>query len=120
MESRNKDEVKVLCAAKSEVTETLKDLAETFVWKAVNNSEIGKYWEAVLKNICFLKHLSPTDRTGNWDAHLQVVQTLLRLFQESDSINHLRYDSLYLEQMRRLRIDHPEIHVIFTSGHFVV
>ena len=35
-------------------------------------------------------------------------------------VNYLRYASLYLEQMRRLSIDHPEIHVMFMSGQFVV
>lgn len=35
----------------------LKDLVETFVWSAVYNSEIGKYWDAILKKNCFLKDL---------------------------------------------------------------
>ena len=119
-ESRNKDKVNIICAAKSKVIETLKDLVETFVCKAVKNSEICKYWEAILKNIRFLNDLIAADRTGNWDAHLQAVQNLLPLFRESDSINYLKYASLYLEQMRRLPVDHPEIHVMFMSRHFVV
>ena len=35
----------------------LKDLVETFVWSTVYNSEIGKYWDAILKKNCFLKDL---------------------------------------------------------------
>ena len=35
-------------------------------------------------------------------------------------VNYLRYASLYLEQMRRLSIDHPEIRVMFMSEQFVV
>ena len=120
LESRNKDEVKIICAPKNEVIETLKDLVETFICKAVKNFEICKYWEAILKNIRFLKDLIAADWTGSWDAHLQAVQNLLPLFRESDSINYLRYGSLYLEQMRRLPIHHPEILVTFMSGHFVV
>ena len=67
MESRNKDDVKIIFAAKSEVIETLKDLVETFVSKALNNSEICQYWdwEVVLKNIRFLKDLIAADWTGN-------------------------------------------------------
>lgn len=38
LESRKKKEVKVICAVKSEVIETLKDLVKIFVSKVVNNS----------------------------------------------------------------------------------
>ena len=119
LELRNKDELKIICAAKSEVTETLKDLAEKFVYKAVNSSEICKYWEAFLKITCFLKDLIAADWTGNWDAHLLVVQNLLPLFRENDSINFLRYASIYLQQMRRLPIHHSETHATFMSRHFI-
>ena len=100
LESTNKDKVKIVCATKSEVIETLKDLVGTFVCIAVKNFEIYKYWEAILKDIPFLKDLIAADGTGNWVAHLQAMQNLLPLFRESDSINYLRYASLYLEQMR--------------------
>ena len=80
LESRNKDKIKVICAAKSEVIETKKDLVETFVYKAVKNPETCKYWEAVLKNFPFLKDLIAADWTGNWDAYLQAVQNFLSLF----------------------------------------
>ena len=45
---------------------------------------------------------------------------MLILFRESDSINYLKCVSLVLEQMRRLPIDHREIHLMFMAGHFVV
>ena len=120
LDPRNKHEVKIICTAKSEVIETLKDLVETFFCRAVKNPEICKYWEAILKNIRFLKDLIAVNWTGNWDALLQAVQTFLTLFRGIDSINYLRYATLYLEQMSRLPIDHTEIHVMFMSGHFLV
>ena len=76
----------------------LKYLVETFFCKTVNNSEICKYWEVILKIICFLKDVIAADWTSNWNAHLQVVQNLLPLFRQSDSINYLRYPSLYLNK----------------------
>ena len=39
-EPRNKDEAKIICAAKNEIIETLKELVEKFVRKPVHNSEI--------------------------------------------------------------------------------
>ena len=90
----------IICAAKSEVIETLKNLFGTFVCKVVHNSEIRKNWEAVLKIIHFMKDLIAANWTGNWDVHLQTEQHLIPLFREIYSINHLRYISLYLEKVR--------------------
>ena len=45
------------------------ETVETFACKAADNFEICKYWEAVLKNICFLKDLIVADWIGNWDTH---------------------------------------------------
>ena len=90
----------IICAAKSEVIETLKNLFGTFVCKVVHNSEIRKYWEAVLKIIHFMKDLIAANWTGNWDVHLQTEQHLIPLFREIYSINYLRYVSLYLEKVR--------------------
>ena len=42
LESRNKGDDKIICAAKSQVVEILKDLVGTFLCKAVKNSEICK------------------------------------------------------------------------------
>ena len=40
------------------------------------------------------------------------IQSILRIFSEFDSINFLRYGSLYLEQMRRLLLDYLEVYKI--------
>ena len=66
-ESRNKDEVKIIGAAESEFKEMLKYLVQTFFCKTVNNSEICKYWEVILKIIRFLK-----DVIWDWTKHSKV------------------------------------------------
>ena len=67
-----------------------------------------------------LKALIAADREGDWQAHLQAMQNLLPGFRECDSIKYLRYASWYVEKMRKLPQDHPEIYVKFMQGHFVV
>ena len=79
-----------------------------------------RYWEGLIENVAHLKALIAADRNGDWEAHLLAVQNLLPIFRESDSINYLRYATLYLEMMRRLPQDHPEIYEKFRTGHFVV
>ena len=72
-----------------------------------------QYWENVLQNIRYLKDLITADRNGDWEGHLQAVQNVMPLFQECDSVNYLRYASLYLEQMWQLPENHPEIYEKF-------
>ena len=67
-----------------------------------------------------MKDLIAADRNGDWNGHLQAVQDVLPLFQECDSIHYLRYGSLYLEQMRYLPNEYPDIYNKFLSGHFAV
>ena len=67
-----------------------------------------------------LKVLIASDRKGNWEGHLQAIQSLLPLFIESGSINYVRYASWYLEKMGKLPHEHPDIYKEFMKGKFVV
>ena len=44
-----------------------------------------------------VKNLVAANREGDWEAHLLAVQNILPIFREFDSINYLRYGSLYLK-----------------------
>ena len=67
--------------------------------------------------VSLLKQLIAVDRNGDWESNLQTVQSILPIFTEFDSINHLGYG---LEQMRRLPQDYPEIYDKFINGLFVL
>ena len=67
-----------------------------------------------------MKDLSAADRAGNWEGHLQVAEKLLPIFLMSGSINYLWYGSWYLEKMRLLPHEHPEVYKHFQEGKFVV
>ena len=56
----------------------------------------------------------------HWEKHLRTVETLLPIFQQCDSINYLRYASFYLQKMRQLPDEFPEIYDHFKNGEFVV
>ena len=84
------------------------------------NSEVCKYWEGFLNLCSLMKSLIACDRTGEWQGHLETVQEVLPLFLECDSINYLRYASFYLQTMRKLPQDYPEIYKEFMKGKFAV
>ena len=92
---------------------------DKFTSTCLQVSEMCQYLVNYPQYVRYLKDVIATDRNGNWDGLLQLVQNLMLVFQDCDSINCLQYASLYLE-MRSLLQEHPEIHEKFKLGHFVV
>ena len=83
------------------------------------------------RNLCLLeyihihmaslvKDLVRADREGDWSLHLQTVLTILPLFAILDSTNYFRWASLYLEDMRQIPENAPEIHERFMAGEFPI
>lgn len=98
----------------------LKERFECFIQMKSDSSEICRYWNIVLKCKNYLKLLICSDKNGDWIGHLQAVQNLLPIFCECDSINYFQYASWYLEKMRKLLDEHPDIYKEFLLGKFVV
>ena len=63
-----------------------------------------------------VRDLLRADREGIWKLHLDAVQRALYLFAAFDSINYLRCDSLYLEDMRLLPKLAPSVYKHFSQG----
>ena len=63
-----------------------------------------------------LENLIRSDREGNCDLHIQIVQALLPILLAFDSTKYIRWGSLYLEDMRKLPQTVIEIHIAFQEG----
>lgn len=83
-------------------------------------SETFAFWERFVQMTSLLKDLVRADREGNWELHLNSVQAVLPLFAGCDRVNYLRWGAVYLEDMRKLSEDAPEIYENFKAGKFVV
>ena len=97
----------------------LKEDLQEFSKQSSESSDMCRYWEGLLRNVNHLMALIAADRDGDWEGHLMAVQNLLPIYRECDSINYLRYASLYLETMRKLPQEHLDIYERFSTGHFV-
>ena len=62
-----------------------------------------------------LKDLVAADREGDWEVHLLIVQNILLIFRELTS-SFLQYESFYLENMRCLPEEGPEIYTKLTRS----
>ena len=78
------------------------------------------YLNNILSIANLLQDLICADRTGDWEIHLRTVEKLLSIFQQCYTTNYLRYTSFYLEEMRQLPDEFPEIYDQFKNGEFVV
>ena len=56
----------------------------------------------------------------NWSLQVGSVRAALPIFREFDTINDLRYGSLYLESIQVLEKEFPSLYDIFLRGFFVV
>ena len=83
-------------------------------------SQMCKYLNNILYIANLLKDLICADQTGDWEKHSRTVEKLLPVFQQCDSMNYLRYASFYLDKMRQLPDEFPEIYGHFKNGEFAV
>jgi len=66
--------------------------------------------------VSILKDLVRADREGNWQLHLQSIQSALPIFAGCDRTNYFRWASVYLEDMRRLQKDACAVYENFIAG----
>ena len=98
----------------------IKQEFEIFSKTFSESSEICRHLGGILTLIGLLKDLVATEREGNWEGHLYVIQRLLLVFLMSGSINDLRYRSWYPEKIRKLPHEHPDVYRHFQEKMFVV
>ena len=54
------------------------------------NSETFAFWDTFVEMVSILKDLVRADREGNWQLHLQSIQSALPIFAGCDRINYYR------------------------------
>ena len=93
---------------------------EEFTEECNEKSNMCKYIDNGLYIINLIEMLVAADRDGNWELHVSVVEHLLPIFLEFDSINYLCHTSWYLEKIKCLKEDNSWLYEKFMEGHFVV
>ena len=81
-----------------------------------DTSETFTFWDDFIQLVSLLKDLIRADREGDWQLHLNTVQSILSLFALYDRTNYLRWASLYLEDMRKLPETAPDVYEGFQAG----
>ena len=63
-----------------------------------------------MKMIDILRHFLRGERLGNWPLHLQVILEMLAFFAASGHYNYLKSCYIYLQEMVKLQVSHPDVY----------
>ncbi len=91
-----------------------------FVGGCEAKSELCKFLGVFQNIVTQIKHLIVADRDGNWPLHVSTVESVMAIFQEFDAINYLWYGSWYIESVKVLELEHPDLYRAYMRGQFVV
>ena len=91
---------------------------ENFENECSQKSAMCKYVLKALKLINLVEMLVAADRDGKWKLHLAVVEELMQVFLEFNSINYIRHAPWYLERINAIK--NPYLYEKFMQGYFVV
>ena len=106
-------------AVKDRMKPLLSDYSE-FLCECKEKSEMARFLLNIKYMIDILKCFIVADREGNWSLHVASVHASMCIFREFDAINYLRYGSYYLEKIKVLEAEHPELYRRFLMSGFVV
>ena len=70
--------------------------------------------------IDILKQFIKAEREGNWSLHLHSMARMLPFFAASGHDLYTKSAYIYLQNMEKLSISHPNVHRLFQEGYHVV
>ncbi|KAI3379074.1 hypothetical protein SNEBB_002215 [Seison nebaliae] len=79
-------------------------------------SKTGALWVNYQKMLGIARTLVAADRIGSWEMHLHAISACLPIFAAAGHPNYLKSARLYLQKMRALEDDNPEVYQKFQSG----
>lgn len=84
------------------------------------NGGTAKLWGQYLEMISIFKTFLKAERTGNWELHLKCVQNMLPYYAASGHNLYTKSSCVYLTDMQSLANTHPDVHLKFVNGHYVM
>ncbi|KAK4885392.1 hypothetical protein RN001_001663 [Aquatica leii] len=103
-----------------ELVNNVGQLSEAFKEFVENQSSTFQFWCTYMEMVETLLEFIYSERTGQWDLHLQSFRKMLPWFFTYDHNNYARWGSVYLCDMLDLENKAPIVYQEFCDGIFVV
>ncbi|CAH3175616.1 unnamed protein product [Porites evermanni] len=101
------------------ITTDLTEITDLFaIFKSENQerSNLFAFWDEYCSMVTTLLQFLKAERTGNWKLHLSSTAAMLPQFFAMDRQNYARYLPVYLADMQKLELTHPEVYKEFAEG----
>ena len=101
------------------ITTDLTEITDLFaIFKSENQerSKLFAFWDEYCSMVTTLLQFLKAERTGNWKLHLSSTAAMLPQFFAMDRQNYARYLPVYLADMQKLELTHPEVYKEFAEG----
>ena len=101
------------------ITTDLTEITDLFaIFKSENQerSNLFAFWDEYCSMVTTLLQFLKAERTGNWKLHLFSTAAMLPQFFAMDRQNYARYLPVYLADMQKLELTHPEVYKEFAEG----
>ena len=85
-----------------------------------DNGPMSHFWSSYIDLATLLLAFIRATREGNWQLHLDCVQTMIPYTFSYDRTNYSRYLPVYWRDMVDLPLSHPAAHDLLESGPFTV
>ena len=79
-------------------------------------SETFAFWIEYLNMVKLLLNAISAERRADWNLHLETFREMLKYDRAFDHFKYFKWGSIYIMDMLRLPIDHPDLHERFQSG----
>jgi hypothetical protein len=83
-------------------------------------SKTGKVWLQYMNMVSLTRQFIKSERTGNWELHLQSIKEMLAYLAAAGHNHYLKSARLYLQNMMSLKETHPDVYHMFMSGLHVI
>ena len=101
------------------ITTDLTEITDLFaIFKSENQerSNLFAFWDEYCSMVTTPLQFLTAERTGNWKLHLSSTAAMLPQFFAMDRQNYARYLPVYLADMQKLELTHPEVYKEFAEG----
>ena len=101
------------------ITTDLTEITDLFaIFKSENQerSNLFAFWDEYCSMVTTLLQFLKAERTGSWKLHLFSTAAMLPQFFSMDRQNYARYLPVYLADMQKLELTHPEVYKEFAEG----
>lgn len=79
-------------------------------------------WVEYFRMVTLVKHFIETERSGNWNLHLDTIQKMLPYFHASGHFNYTKAAHIYLQDMADLgnKMPEDEFQRFTANGYFTI